>query len=163
MATTVKTTLAFQATTIETLDPAETPGVSNRQITHEGFNVKRVLDGATTPALSLVSEQTLGAASGTIDLTAVPTTQGAESALGLRLKVIRVNNRGAHPLVLSAGASNGYALPGGVSITVPPGGVTLQLVGDALGTIDATHKTLDFTFHAGDQADLTLLFGPPPA
>ncbi len=163
MATTIKTTLSFIASTIETLDAAETPGITERKLTHTAFNVSKTIDGNTTPAVSVISEQTLGDASGTIDFSALPTTQGPENVVGKRLKFIRINNRGNVNFVLSAGASNGYALMGGVSITVPPGGVHQQWVGDALTTSDGTHKTLDYTFDADDEADMTLIFGPPPA
>jgi hypothetical protein len=155
--------MMFQATTVETLDAADTPGVRERSLTHSEFNVKLVVDGNTTPAVSLVSEQTMGAAAGTIDFAAIPTTQGPQDAVGLRLKAYRIHNRGSHNFVLAAGVANGYALPGGVAITVPPGGIEQKWIGDALTTSDATHKTLDYTFDAADEADLTLIFGPPPA
>lgn len=163
MATTVKSTLQFNMTTQETLDAGAAPGVVKRQLEHSAFNVKKTFDGNTTPAVSVISGQTLGDASGTINFAALPTTQGVQNIVGLRLKAIRINNRGTHAFVLSAGASNGYALPGGVAITVPPGGAYQIWIGDALATSDGTHRQLDYTFDAADEADLTLLFGPPPA
>ena len=64
MATTVKATLAFTCTAIETLDAVANPGIAQRSVTHSAFNVKRTFDGNTTPAVSVVSGFKIGRASG---------------------------------------------------------------------------------------------------
>lgn len=157
MSSTIQTTLQLIATTVETLDPNTNPGIATGSLTHSQLNTKLVLDGGSAPPVSFLSERKISAsASGTIDLTSLPTTQGTLSATGLKLVVLRINNRGGHTFTLATGASNGYTLPN--SINVDAGGM-VEIVFTARIAIDGTHKNLDYTFNAADQADITLILG----
>jgi len=158
MATTISAALNFNSKVIEVLDPTLYPGVKNNKITHTAFDVGIALDGTTTPPVVLLSEQTLTGASGTLDLTSLTTFQGARSCTGMKLRYLRVNNRGTHSFTIAVGASNGYAI-GGASIVVQPGGAAAHYFKDGLTAVDGTHKTLDWTLFAAESADLTLIFG----
>jgi hypothetical protein len=165
MASTISTTFAASLTTAESLDPAYTPGVNTRKLTHNAFDQKFSLNGTTTPAVSMISERTISVSgSGTIDLTSIPTTLGTESAAGLHLIGIRIVNLGAHAftLITSAGA-NPYAI-GGITLCAEPmtgsfPGFCLNFFGSALGVIGAGAKTLDYAFNTADVAELTMILG----
>jgi len=166
MATTVKATLNFGMLCTEVLDAAIVPGANAPTVIHNKFETKITLDGASTPPVSFVSEQAIASsASGTIDFTSLPTTQGARTAVPLKLRGLRIVNNGTHLFSLAVGGTNGYAI-GGSAINVQPKSVAGPgcievFFADGLLASDATHKTLDYTFNAGDAGpvNLTLLLG----
>jgi hypothetical protein len=160
MATTISTTLRFGMLTRETLDDSVVPGVLSQDVLHNAFEVKKALDGSSTPPVSLVHERTVTAsASGTIDLTSLTTTEGTRSALGLKLVAMRITNRGTNAAFsLTVGASNGYVV-GGVAHVAPIGGSVMVDFVDTLADVGASTKNLDYTFHASDEADITMIFG----
>ena len=160
MATEISVLITQGCVTTEVLDPAAVaPGAKSAKIVHSKFDVKIPLSGTTTPPVTIASHQTLALASGTIDLTALPTVQGTVSASGKKLRHLRINNRlGTHVFSIAVGAANGYVI-GGNPIAVPAGGSVNLYFKDGLAAIDGTHKTLDYTFFAADQADVTLILG----
>jgi hypothetical protein len=159
MATEIRTKVALNLTTSETLDTALTPGLGNRVVTHSGFDFRLTLDGDSIPDVDTISEQTLGDASGTLDLTALPTTQGTVNCTGKKLVAMRIVNRStANDFSIAEGGTNGYAI-GGNAVKVQEGGALLIYFADALGAVGASDKTLDYTFNAADEADITLIFG----
>jgi len=162
MASTISVKLSHLLTVVETLDPALTEGLSgNSRVTHSNFNFQKTLDAASAPPAAMISEQTIdGSASGTIDLTALPTVQeAAADGTGLKLIALRINNRGTNAFTLTEGAANGYALPGAADIVVPPGGSVALYFVETLADVAAGDKDLDYTFDAADEADLTLILG----
>lgn len=166
MATTITSVLKFSAVTVETLDAAVVAaGLSNRKVTHNGFERTVNLNGTAAPQVSIISDQLLAAAnSGTIDLTSLPTTEGTRSATGLNLVAMRITNLAArasgHNFQIAVGAANGYVI-GGNPIAVKPLGSVLMFFDDALTAIDGTHKTLDWTFNAAATGgiQITLILG----
>lgn len=150
--------IQFVMSTIEALAAGILPGLARTQ-THDQLDVKLILTPTSTPPVSLYSEQTIsGSASGSIDLTSLPTLDGARSASGLKLRAIRVINRGTHTFSIQIGASNGYVV-GGLVLAVPAGGCGQLYLADGLAAVDGTHKTLDYTFNAGDSADVSIAMG----
>jgi hypothetical protein len=134
-------------------------GVKAQDLAHTLLDVAKTFSAASSPPVDAISEQTLSSASGTIDLTALPATLGGtQSASGKKLVLLQIINRGTHVFSIQAGASSGYAI-GGVAIKVQPGGDALINFADALTDVDGTHKNLDYTFFAADQADIRMVFG----
>jgi len=166
MATTITSVLKFGAVTVETLDAAVVAaGLSNRKVTHNGYERTVNLNGTDTPAASFVSSQLLAAAnSGTIDCTSLSTTEGTRSATGLKLVAMRIHNLAArasdHNFNIAVGASNGMAI-GGSSIRVHPKGSILIFFDDALVDVSGSLKTLDWTYNvaATGGVEVTLIFG----
>lgn len=160
MATTLETIMNFELSSTETLDTAVAPYGIDREQRHSQFNVKATLNASSTPAVSFLSSQTLTGASGTIDLTSLPTTEGTRDATGLKLKIIRINNKSTTTQFdIHAGASNGYVI-GGDPINVEAGGCAMHYFKDVLAAVGASTKTLDWTLTASHTADITLIFGP---
>jgi hypothetical protein len=158
MATTISTVILAGMPTAETLDASVLPSLENRTIQHGATTSKIQLDASSTPPVSMLSSLRLAAASGTIDLTSLATTEGTRSASGLKLVGIYIRVNTAHALSIAVGASNGYAI-GGNPIRVEPSGVVLHYFSAGLTAIDGTHKTLDYTFNAAGTADVVLILG----
>lgn len=167
MATTINSLLTFGMQTTEDLDTTTVaPGSKVPEIVHNAFDQRFTLNATSDVPVSLISEQQISlSASGTIDFTALPTTQGSRTAVPLKLRAVRIVNNGAHVFSLAVGASNGYVI-GGAAIKVQPfktsiPGVAQMIFNDALTVSDATHKTLDYTYDVSDAGlvQITLLFG----
>lgn len=162
MSSSVATSYAFKALSVETLGADDVPAATAAKISHNSFDVEGSLSAATTPPVSFCSHQTISlSASGSIDFAALPTVQGVRSALGKKLVLARVHNRSpTHSFSLAVGASNGYAIAAN-AIVVPPLGCAQLYFDAALAASDGTHKTLDYAYNAtaGNEADVTLVLG----
>ena len=162
MATSVTAKVAANVAATEVIDASANPGAGAQSIPHNAFDYKKSLSSTSTPPISLISEFELAAASGTIDLTSLFTTENpAKSASGLKLVVARFVNAGAHVFEVAIGAANGYAI-GGNPIKAAPLGCAFQDFADMLTDVDGTHKTLDWTisgYVSGDKVKVTLLLG----
>lgn len=163
MATTIATKIGANLTTTETLDAAGAPGVSSRALTHNQFDVKKALDGTTTPPVSFISEFKLAAASGTIDLSALPTTEDPSlTAVPKEIVAMRFHNKAtAADFVIQVGATNGYPI-GGNPIIVKPGGAVLMDFAGGLAPSSTSLKTLDWTltgYASPDEVRVTLILG----
>ncbi len=158
MATTVSALILAGLPASEELDAAVLTGLANRSIQHDALTAKIQLNATSTPPVSLISTIRLTAASGTIDLTTLPTTEGTRSASGLKLIAIYARVSTAHALTIAVGASNGYVI-GGHTLRAEASGLLLHYFAVALAAVGGSTKNLDYTFNAAGTADLVLLFG----
>lgn len=163
MATTINSQVSLGVTTSESLDTATVaPGAASPIVSHAAYKFSKKLNAASTPVASIISEKLIAAgASGSIDLTALNTTEGVRSASGKKLVFLQLTNlSAAHDFTLIEGASNGYAIKAN-AIVVPPGGSVALYFAAALGAVGGSDKTLDWTFNAGASGGVqsTLILG----
>lgn len=160
--------LGLTLTMIEEI-PATNTGLAasaaQRQVTHNAFNVTAALSGSTTPPASLAVSfvQALTAGSATIDLTAMPGTNGATKS-GSGLKVVAAlfaaPDTNANPITISEGASNGYELLGdGWSVTLKPGQSLLWYGVAQAPTVGGAAKTIDLAGTGSQVLNCALLLG----
>lgn len=148
--------LNFGMTAEETLT---LDGASSPTVTYNQYDVRTTLTGSSTPPVSKVSvdEASFGT-SGTIDLTALPGATGTQTFNGLKLRAMRVENRGTGRLEIQAGAMNGYSLNDAI-IIVEGGGTAMHYFKDGLAAVSGSAKTLDYVLSAAGTVRLTLLAG----
>lgn len=114
----VVVTHSVLVTTVETIETGiPAAAADNAKITHSLFNKTPVtLNASSTPPATKCAffTQALTAGAATIDLTALPGTNGATIDMtGLKVQVFRViGNGNANPITLTEGAANGYELAG---------------------------------------------------
>jgi hypothetical protein len=157
---TIRFNANFNGTAIETLSATEAPAAGSREITHNQFDRPiGPLDGTTTPPAAVAAYLTLTGASGTINLTALPTLLGNVDCTGKKLRYLRINNLNvSNNFALAIGAATGYSLAGAAFVAGPLGSVQ-QYFHDALSAVDATHKNLDWTGTGGQSFQVTLILG----
>jgi hypothetical protein len=132
-------------------------------INHKGYDYSDTFTPSTTVAVNTISSQpyALVSAALTVDLTALVGTNGVTISLsGKKIVAIRIVNTGTHVLTVAKGASNGYDGFDGASAyseKIPVGGRLLKFLSTNGGTVDATHKTLDFAGTGTDGFTITVL------
>lgn len=147
----------------ETFDATEVPAGSAPSINSAGF-VKTLssLGPSSNPAVtkSATFKKALAAGAATIDFTSLPkTVGGTQSATGLKLRGLQINNPGANSVTVSPGAANGYEFNGSDTLVVRPNGFAVLWLADGLTAVDGTHKTLDLAGTGTDEFEIVLLFG----
>ena len=102
---------------VETLTSASTPNATTPAVTHDKLNSSVSLSGTSTPVVSMVAsnQKLMSAGAGTIDLTAVPSTNNATyNGNGLKVVAFAIQalatNAGA--ITVKFGAANPYNLFG---------------------------------------------------
>jgi len=138
-------------------------GASQPVIQHDQLNVKGTLDATSTPPAAEHSQELYNLVAGakTIDLTALASTNGRViDGTGLKVQLLRFENKGANSMTIAKGATNGYDPFGGaVAVTVPAGCAAMLRFNDSLADIDATHKTLDVAGTLAQQFALSVVLG----
>lgn len=153
-------------TVVETLE-TNVPAVSasDAGITHNGWNKSATLNASSTPPATKTAafQKALSTGSGTIDLTALPGTNGATvDGTGLKVQAIKFANpaANANPITVAVGASNGYDLFGSAfSITLQPGQEALFYGNDATPDVGASDKTLDLTGTGSQALNVQVVLG----
>ncbi len=162
----VSLSYATNLTAIETLDTnVPAAAEANRKVTHNQFNKTASLTGATTPPVTKVAafEKALSAGAGTIDLTALPGTNGAVvDGTGLKVQAIKLTNKAvnANSIKVAVGGTNGYELAGAdFAATLQPGQELVLFGNDATPDVDGTHKTLDLTGTGSQVLQVIVVLG----
>jgi len=163
----VATTFNMRMDTTETLDQ-DVDSAPQPTVLHTALSIKGTLDAGSTPAVTMHSQQIYSLSGGakTIDLTALLSTYGRIlDGTGLKVRLLRFENRGTHVMTIGKGATNGYDLFGGsIAPAVPaPDGTTqtglMISFGDGLAAIDGTHKTIDVAGTLTEQFALSIDLG----
>lgn len=155
-------------TVLETL----TAGVAdvfagNAVVTHSKFNVGFNLNSTTTPAAQKVasfSKAMVGGA-GTIDLTALPGTNGAIiDGTGLVVIGFLVTNPSNNIILVGQGASNPYPVWGSsmVSLRIQKGGTILQYESNGNGfgvAISSSNKNINIAGSGTDSLNVVIVLG----
>ena len=161
----VQATITSKIVVAETL---EIPSVGRPVVRHDSFKTDATLNADTTPdataVVSMVVTLTAGAA--TVNLAALPGSQGTFDATGLKIRSLWVKNlkedgtANTGAVTITPGASNGYNVFGSAS-----GLVTLEL-GDthhwtcnSSQTIASGDRTIDFAGTGTDEFQVTILLG----
>jgi hypothetical protein len=124
------------------------PSASYPTISHDAFNSKGTLNADSTPSISDTAPFVLPLVGGqaTIDLTALPGTQGSKDATGLLVKGFKIQNPSSNgnPLVVRPGAIDPYGLLGeDFKITLQPGDEIECYLPDTAPSVASDCKTLD--------------------
>ncbi len=163
----VKATVSLAITVDETI----TSGVpdasaSNAVIKHNGFNTSKVLTGSSAQPVTKTASFTkaLSSGSGTIDLTALPGTNGATvDGTGLKVQLLKIKAKltNANTITIAKGASNGYVPAGGsaFSVTLAPGQEIVIDGNEATPDIGSGAKTLDLTGTGAQELDVQVVMG----
>jgi len=138
------------------------PAAPNTTITHNGFNTTASLGAASTPPVTKVAafEKTLVAGVGTIDLTALPGTNGTTvDGTGLKVQALKVKSpsTNANILVVGKGASNGYGFNGKTwTVAIKPGEEVMFRFVDAATqpAIAGGAKTIDLSDDSAGGTDV---------
>ncbi len=134
-------------------------------VTHDQFNKSVSLNGATTPPVSVTASfvKALVSGAGTIDLTALPGTNGATiSGTGLKVQALKVQALGtnANPITLTFGASNPYALHGATFVMALSPGQEYQFFGNAATpTIGSGAKNIDLSGTGTQSLNVQVVMG----
>lgn len=165
----VALTYRSQVTVAETLTDADGVSLSasetNRVVTHDQFNTTASLTSATTPPVTTVAafRQALTDGAATIDLTALPGTNGASvSGTGLKVQAIKFKalSTNANVITITEGASNGYALAGASWSVALLAGQEFTLYGnDATPDVAAGDKTIDLAGTGTQSVDVIVVLG----
>lgn len=132
------------------------------QLLHIGYDVRRVMDGTTTPDVTGAGYQTFALVAGakTIDLTSLLLNGVASNLNGLKPRAIRFRNTGAANMTIAKGASNGYdGLGSAFSVTLEPGHAVqfdLSSTGNAVG---GSNKTFDLSGTGTDTLQFSVVAG----
>jgi len=128
--------LSVQASVTSSIFATETldlPGSSSPTVKLDAFKLTQSYNADSTPAASAIVSfvVTLTAGAATINLVALPGTQGTLDATGLKIRDFWFRNRredgsdNSNPVTITPGASNGYNIFGSASglMTLQPGDV----------------------------------------
>lgn len=156
----VTVTYAATCTVAETLatNTGSAPAAT-RLVTHTDYNETATLNSGSTPPATTCAHflATLSSGALTVDLRALNGTNGAViDGNGLKVQVLRIKNLGANPLVITEGASNGYALG---DITVLAGGHSMNYYNDSAPDISGSDKTLDLAGTGAQTSEWTVVMG----
>lgn len=138
---------------------------ASRKVTHSLFNESATLTSATTPPVTQCAffEQALTAGAATIDLTALPGTNGAVvNGNGLRVRAAKFKNKtsNANPITIKFGASNPYNLLGASwQVILSPGQSVLVYADDDAPAIAAGAKNIDLSGTAAQVLEVALVIG----
>lgn len=157
---TIEATIVAQSTVLEIFSAVESPGTGEQVLSYDQFNTRHQLNAASTPAATKVyGEKLTGPQS--LDFTAlVRSIGGTIDASGLTLQVLRLVNLSATDDVdFDDGGANPYQVNAGDPIRIPPGGEALLYYNDELTDVAAGAKDVDITAAAGEDFQLTLIFG----
>jgi hypothetical protein len=138
---------------------------SSNKVTHNGLNVQSSIDATTTPPATKVAgfQKALAAGVGTIDLTALPGTNGTTvDGTGLKVQAVKFRNpsSNANNITITVGASNGYQLHGaGWSITLRPGESYLWEGVDAAPDVGGSAKNIDLAGTLVQALDVLIVLG----
>lgn len=156
--------LSSLLTITETLQLA-LANAGKENVVFDGHNTVLVMNATTTPpALQHATFQAaLTAGAATIDLTALPGTQGTVVGTGQKVRACFFRNpaTNANPITIKFGAANPYLLLGAAwSMVLTPG----QFVGpiylkDGAPAIDATHKNIDLSGTGAQALDCVIVLG----
>jgi len=162
----VQATITQNVTAVETLDEnMHASAASRSQVTHDGFNTTVVLNSTSTPPASEVGcfEQDLTAGAATIDLTAMPSTNGATvDGTGKRVQAAKFKNPSdnANNMTITEGASNGYdGFGASFSIILVPGAEVTIFTNDGGTDISGTNKTIDIAGTSTQTLEVSLVLG----
>lgn len=157
-----------QITTDEQID-TNVPGVSaaNRHVRHTLFDTSLALNGSSTPKVSKCAffTKALTAGAATIDLTALPGTNGGTVDLtGLKVRAIKIRASGsnANPLTVKNGASNGYGLDAAESnwtLVLDAGQEALIYTGTTSVAVGSGAKTIDLAGTGTQSVDVAIFAG----
>ena len=140
------TNLTVQEVLVTNVPAAAATG---KTITHNGYNSSASLTSATTPPVTQCAffEQALTAGAASIDLTALPGTNGATvDGSGLKVQAIKIKAKStnANVITVTVGDANGYALAGaGFSVALLAGQEFVFYGNEATPDVGADAKTLD--------------------
>lgn len=162
----VKVTLGMSATAVETLDATLAPYLASGsdKVTHSGLNVSAVLDANSVAGTNVTAmgggSVAMVAGVATINLAAVPKTQGTADLTGLKVRfiLIRAKAANANPITIAKGAANGYTGFGAdFSVTLDPG---KSVIVEANATaVAAGVRLLDITGTAAQGLDYMVFAG----
>ncbi len=146
---------------VETLGDVDL-GTDNT-VTHNGWDTAATLNAGSTPPFTTVCQFTKALASGaaTIDLTGVPTTNGATANLtGLKVQMARFQNPSANNITVSFGAANSYNLLGAAFvIVVHPGAEVICRMVDTAPDVASGAKNIDLSGTLAQTLRVTLWAG----
>ena len=132
-------------------------------VSHTAFSLRTRLSSTTTPDVEAVSYQVAALVAGakTIDLTALPTTEGTYNATGKKVRAFMVKNRtGNAALTISEGATDGYALLGaGFSFRLAANQQAVFYLADAAPVVAAADKTIDLSGTGTQESEITFIIG----
>lgn len=160
----VEVTYAATCTVKETLaaNVGSAPD-STRQVTHTNYNRSGSYSnpaGAPPVASCAHFSQALSGGAATIDLRALPGTNGATiDGNGLKPQIIRVRNTGANALTIKKGASNGHNAFTATDGFVLPPGAHMFFTNDNTDDVDGTHKTWDLSGTGTQASEWTIVLG----
>lgn len=138
---------------------------ASRKVTHSLFNESALLTAATAPSVSLCAffEQALTAGAATIDLTALPGTNGAVvNGNGLRVRAAKFKNKSsnANPITIKFGAANPYNLLGAAfQVILSPNQSILVYADDDAPVIGAGAKNIDIAGTGAQVLEVALVIG----
>lgn len=159
----IRTTYRSMIETTETFSDSDYPAVKSPPLTHSGFDSRKDLDAATTPAVTKAAyfEKSLTAGAGTIDLTALTHNGQAVDLTGLKVQCLRIKNKiGNAAMTFAEGASNGYALLGASWLATLLAGQEITLFGnDATPDVAAGDRTIDITGTGTEQCEVSIVAG----
>jgi len=150
--------------TLETSNDVASAAASSRKVIHSQFDENVTLVSTSDPPATKIAcfVQALTAGAATLDLTALPGTNGATvSGDGLKVQYFRMKNLGANEMTIDQGDSHGYALAGAAfSMTLKQNqyfeiygnDATPDIANDSADEIDlagTTTQTAEFTILMG--------------
>lgn len=163
----VTVTLTQQLTVAETLTTG-VPGAlaAKAVITHDQFNItSKVLNSGSSPAASQASVEVATLSSGalTLDLTALPATNGAtHDNTGLKVCAAWFGNpaANANPITVTFGASNGYLLLGSAwKFILKPGDSIGPIFVTGAPTIGSSAKNIDLAGTGAQTLNYSIVTG----
>lgn len=156
--------VAVQAT--ETLETnVQAADANQKSIKYTGYNSSLNLNGASTPPVTKCAyfEQPLTSGAATIDLTALPGTNGATvNTTGLKVQVFKIKNKAANanPITVTFGASNAYLLGGSAWKFILQPGMEITVFGnDATPDVGSSTKTIDLAGTGAQIAEVAIIAG----
>ncbi len=134
-------------------------------VTHDQFNKSVSLNGSTTPPVSVTASfvKALSTGTGTVDLTALPGTNGATiSGTGLKVQALKVQAPpgNANPITLTFGASSPYNLHGATFVITLSPGQEYEFYGNgATPTIGSGAKNIDLSGTGSQTLNFQIVMG----
>lgn len=161
----VQANITSQIVVTETLD---LPGANRPQVRHDAFKTTATLNADTTPAATQIVSfiVTLSAGAATIDLSALPGTQGTLDGTGLKIRSFWLKNikedgtANTGAVTITPGASNGYNIFGASDgkATADLGG-TIHWTPAASQTIASGDRNIDLAGTGTDEFQCVILLG----
>lgn len=138
---------------------------SQKTVKHNGLNRTETLNaGSSVPAtIGTAYRLTLSAGAATIDLRALPATNGGTlDGNGLKVQLVKFRNKpeNANDITIVKGATNGYNLAGAnFSVTLAPDQELTLYLDDKAPDVSGTAKTLDVTGTGSQILEVEFVLG----